>query len=72
MGRICFEDFQDYASSREVIVLSKNNTSSFPNAHSANSLKEALELAKKMKRRYGFAEAVKSMKKRFQLPTDSI
>ena len=29
MGRICFEDFQDYASSREVIVLSKNNTSSF-------------------------------------------
>lgn len=50
MGRVCFEDFESYAASREVIVLSKAHSGSFKNAHRCYSLIEALRLARKSKK----------------------
>ena len=48
MGRKCFEDFQNYAKSRSVIVLSRNKKASFTHAMKANSLQEALKIAERM------------------------
>ena len=47
MGRKCFEDFQPFAQSREVLVLSRNPTIEFPFANKAGSLSEALEVTRK-------------------------
>lgn len=50
MGRVCFEDFESHAASREVIVLSKAHSGSFKDAHRCHSLSEALQLARKSKK----------------------
>ncbi len=47
MGRICYQDFQEEAPSREVIVLTRNERISFEHAQKARCLEEAIELAEK-------------------------
>jgi len=47
MGRTCYREFEPFAKEREVIGLTRNQSYNFPNAITANSLRQALSLATK-------------------------
>ena len=48
MGRICYEDFTEYTSTRKVVVLSRNQNISFNDAQKASNLSDGLRLAQSM------------------------
>jgi dihydrofolate reductase len=48
MGRHCYNEFQEHAKDRTVIVLSRNPKIEFPYAHKASSLAESLIMARKL------------------------
>ena len=48
MGRRCYEDFTEYASNRQLVVLSRDPQKSFPHASKASCLEEGLKLAQSM------------------------
>ena len=48
MGRHCYNEFQEHAKDRTVIVLSRNPKIEFPYAHKAHSLVESLSIARKL------------------------
>ena len=45
MGRRCYEDFTEYARTREVVVLSRDPSKQFPHAYRADNLTNGLALA---------------------------
>jgi len=48
MGRRCYEDFTEYASTRKLVVLSRDPDKTFTHASKAASLKEGIKLAQSM------------------------
>ena len=48
MGRRCYEDFTEYASTRQLVVLSRDPNKTFTHASKAASLKEGIKLAQSM------------------------
>ena len=63
MGRRCYDEFERFASNREVIALSRNPDQTFARAKKSNSLSDAIESCREAGKRHGFAAAARFTRK---------